>query len=160
MKYGIRIPESTAAWQAARHLVPERTSESKYEITVYLRPFNTTTTPNAWPMPYLKSKLIENEGSQYFAWLDFCSAQWQILLDEPSYDVCSLVAHQWAFKAARVLQTFKNAAEHFQAHLFQCSQELQDGIKLWINDFIVYMITEGNLLKHLDQFMTISGNTT
>lgn len=38
--YDILIPDSTVSWQAAPHLVPKLTKDSKYRIIIDLRPVN------------------------------------------------------------------------------------------------------------------------
>ena len=80
---GFFIEMSTANWQAAPNLV-EKKGRAKYRMTIDLRPVDSATAKESWPMPPLESEIHEFAGSKYFASLDFVSGYWQLPLHPDS----------------------------------------------------------------------------
>ncbi len=71
MDFVIDMP--TAAWQAAPLLVPKKGSKAKFRLAVDLRPVNSATVRESWPMPHIEPELQDFSGSCYFASIDFVS---------------------------------------------------------------------------------------
>lgn len=57
---------TTATWRAAPLLVP-KDSRSKHRTTTDLRPVNTATKPEQWPMPITETELSDFVGSKHVA---------------------------------------------------------------------------------------------
>ena len=70
----------TATWQAAPLIVPKPGSKAKFRMAIDLRPVNSATVKESWPMPHLESEMIDFAGSNCFASLDFVSAYWKLAL--------------------------------------------------------------------------------
>ena len=70
----------TATWQAAPLIVPKPGSKAKFRMAIDLRPVNSATVKESWPMPHLESEMIDFGGSNCFASLDFVSAYWKLAL--------------------------------------------------------------------------------
>ena len=69
----------TADWQAAPLLVP-KASRARFRLTLDLRPVNSATIKEAWPMPHVDSEVYDFSGSTCFAVIDFPSGYWQLPL--------------------------------------------------------------------------------
>lgn len=60
-------------------------------MTMYLRPVNSATLKESWPMPHLDSEVYDLSGSKCFASLDFVSGYWQLPLHPDSYTACGVI---------------------------------------------------------------------
>lgn len=54
---GLLIPNPTADWQIAPHIVPKLKSKAKFRMKIDLRPVNAATKKRAWQMPHLDSEM-------------------------------------------------------------------------------------------------------
>lgn len=147
-------PCPQASWQAAPHLVP-KDSKFLFRTTIDLRPINSATKAEQWPMPIIESELSDFKDSKHFASMDFCAGYWQCPLDPDSYDACGIIAPQGTFVSTRVLYGLKNASMYFQSTISPLFHKLQTNMKAWIDDFILHAKTEGELLTYVKDFFEI-----
>jgi len=107
----------TAKWQAAPLLVPKPGSRAGFCMTVDLRPVNSATIKESWPMPHLDSEVLDFSGSNYFASLHFFSGYWQLPLHPDSYSACGVITPRGVVISTRVLQGLANAVAFFQSSI-------------------------------------------
>ena len=143
-----------AAWQAAPLLVP-KSGSAKYRMTVDLRPINSVTIKEPWPMPNIDAEVSDFAGCQCFAQLDFVSGYWQLPLHPKSMPLCCVVTPDGIFSSRRVLQGLTNAVSYFQRTVEPLFSELRDSMKAWLDDFSLYAKTEKDLLDSLEIFLKI-----
>jgi len=144
----------TATWQAAPLLVP-KSGSAKYRMTVDLRPINSSTVKEAWPMPNIDAEVQDFKGSKFFAQLDFVSGYWQLPVHPDSYHLCGITTPSGVFASKRVLQGLSNAVSYFQRTVEPCFKEIKDFLKAWLDDFSLYAKTETDLLDYLETFLKI-----
>lgn len=147
-------PDPTVSWQSAPHLVP-KDSPSMFRITIDLRPLNAATSPEVWPMPNLEAELSDFEGSEHFAFLDFCTVYWQMPLREDSINTYGIIAPTGCFTSTRVLHGLKNSTAHFQATIPPLFDELRQNLKAWWDDFTIHFQSENDSLDALGTFFAI-----
>lgn len=154
-KMGFVKDMPTATWQAAPLLVPKRDSKAPFRMAVDLRPVNSATEKEAWPMPHLESELQDFAGSEWFALLDFVSGYWQLPLHPNSYALCGIVTPHGVVASTRVLPGLANATAFFQRSVEPLFAELRDWLKAWLDDFCLHANDAGTLLSKLEVFFKI-----
>ena len=127
-----------ADWQAAPLCVAKPGSRSKFRLAIDLRPVNSATVKESWPMPHLESELLDFKGSAVFAVLDFVSAFWQLPLHPESYTTCGIVGPKGVVASKRVLPGMANASAYFQRTVEPLFYTLRASMKAWIDDFNLY----------------------
>lgn len=150
------VEVTTATWQAAPLLVPKK-GAAKFRLTVDLRPVNSATIKEDWPMPHVDSEVLDFANSTCFAVVDFASGYWQLPLHPDSYDACGIVTPKGVVASKRVLQGLANATAHFQRTIEPLFASLREHVKAWLDDFIIHAENEEKLLEVLDTFCRICG---
>eukprot|EP00171_Calliarthron_tuberculosum_P020891 IDg20891t1 len=124
-------------------------------MTVDLRPVNSATIRESWPMPHLESELQDFRGATCFASIDFVSGYWQLPLHPESYKHCGIITPRGVFVSKRVLQGLTNAVSHFQRSVEPLFASLRNCMKAWLDDFTGFARTESELLDMLEKFFKI-----
>ena len=143
---------ATATWQAAPLLVHKKESRSKCRLAIHLRPVNTATMKESWPMPHLDSEILDFKGSVCFAVLDFVSAYWQLHLHPDSYQTCGIVGPKGVIVSKRVLP---DATSYFQSTVEPLFQEMRNKMKTWLDEFNLHAGNEEKLVDLLERFFQI-----
>lgn len=104
-------------------------------------------------MPNLEAELADFAGRNVLRQWTFCNACCQFSVDAASYDACVLISPQGVFTSERVLHVLKNAAAHFQAHLLQLFQSIQNAFKSCLDDVTIYAKERDELMEHLDAIL-------
>ena len=154
-KMGFFEEMPTAEWQAAPLLVPKPGTKAGYRMTVDLRPVNSATIKESWPMPHLDSEVFDFSGSKCFASLDFVSGYWQLPLHPESYNSCGVITPHGVVISKRVLQGLANAVAFFQSSVEPLFSSLRDNLKAWLDDFSLHAVDEDTLLDKIEEFLRI-----
>lgn len=144
-----------AEWHAAPLLVHKPNSRAKFRMTVDLRPVNSATVKEAWPMPNLDAEVADFSSSNCFAVLDFVFGYWQLPLHPDSYTACGIVTPHGIYTSKRVLPGLANATAHFQRSVDPLFATLRGNLKAWLDDLGIYAKNETALITVLDRFFTI-----
>ena len=152
---GFVVMNPRASWQAAPLMVPKPGSKAKFRLAIDLRPVNSATIKEAWPMPHIDSEVYDFAGSKVFAVLDFVSGYWQLPVDPESWDSCGIVTPRGTVSSTRVLPGLTNATSFFQISVEPLFQELRDIMKSWLDDFNLHAKSEDELLDSLKKFFSI-----
>jgi len=155
LEMGFLVLNPSSAWAAAPNIVPKPKSAAKYRMTIDLRPINSATVPETWPMPNVEAEASDFQGSTCFAVLDFVSGYWQLPLDKDSQHLHSFITPRGVVSPTRTQQGSRNAAQNFQAKVEPLFAELRDRLKAWLDDFLLYCTSEDELLDSLLRFFTI-----
>lgn len=114
---GILRPNRKAKWQCAPLIVPKPDSKAKFRLTIDLRPVNSATIKESWPMPNLDSEMLDFAGSTCFAAIDFVASYWQMPIHPDSENLCGIVTPNGVYSSSRVLHGLTNAVSHFQSSI-------------------------------------------
>lgn len=155
VEMGYLVPNKSVSWQCAPLLVPKPGSSAKLRMTIDLRPINSATKKEAWPMPHIDSELQDLSGSTCFASIDFVSGYWQLPVHPDSRDACGIVTPNGVYSSTRVLQGLTNATSHFQGTIEPLFSAIRKNLKAWLDDFNLYAKTEGQMLALLRTFFEI-----
>ncbi len=145
----------TAAWQAEPPLVRKKDSRASYRMAIDLRPVNSATIKESWPMPHPDSEVNDFAGSTCFATVDFVSGYWQLPLHEDSIDACGIVTPEGVYASKRVLQGLANATSYCQRTVEPLFKELRENMKAWLDDFNLHAKTKQDILSFLEIFFEI-----
>ncbi len=155
IRMGFCEENATADWQEAPLLVPKRASRAKFRLAIDLRPVNSATIKEAWPMPHLDSEVNDFRGSCCFSTLDFVSGYWQLPVHPDSYHACGIVTPRGVVVSKRVLPGLANATSYFQSTVEPLFRGLRENMKAWLDDFHLHAQSEMELLGLLETFFSI-----
>lgn len=140
MEFLIRNAE--AEWQVAPLLVPKPGSKAKLRLAIDLRPINTATVNQSWPMPHLDSDMHDCAGRNGIANIDFLSRYWQLPVHPDSYGACRIILLNGTYSSTRALPGRTNASALIQSTVEPLFQELRAHMKDSLNNFSVHAQTE------------------
>lgn len=160
VEMGYLRKNANSTWTAAPLLVPKpypKPGAAKYRIAFDLRHINLVTVPQSWPMPQLDSELQDMQDTKCYAVMDFTSSYWQMPLNQKSQEFHSVITPFGVFSPTRTLQGARNSAANFQSRVEPCFNSINERVKAWLDDFILFTRSEQEHLETLDSFLRICG---
>lgn len=124
-------------------------------MTLALRPVNSATKAENWPMLNNDPELSDVSEIQCFASLDFCVKYLRCPTESESYGSCGMIAQRGAYVSTRVLHALKNAYSYFRSTIPPLFNPRRDTIKGRIDNFIAYAKTGLELMFNLEEFCMI-----
>ena len=107
---------------------------------------NAATVKQVWPMPHMDSECTDFKGSTCFSGLDFVSGYWHLPMEEESQGLHSFVTPKAVYSPTRTLPVGTNAVFNFQSIIAPLFNELDENIKVWLDDINVHAKGEEELL--------------
>ena len=144
-----------ADWQAAPLIVPKPNSKAKWRMAIDLRPVNSATVKEQWPMPDLDAEMVDFAESDCFCSLDFVSGYWQLPLHSDSYSACGIITPRGVYTSRRVFPGLANAVAFFQRSVAPLFASLCANLKAWLDDFGLHANGETKLLDVLEAVLLI-----
>ena len=135
---GLNRRNPDAEWVAVPLLVSKPNSKAKLRMTIDLRPVNAATMRQVSPMPHMDSECTDFKGSTCFSGLDFVSGYWQMPMEEESQELHSFVTPKAVYSPTRTLPGVTNAVFNFQSIIAPLFNELDENIKVWLDDINVH----------------------
>lgn len=153
-EFGFMAANKNATWAAAPVLAP-KPPPANFRLTFDLKRVNQSTEPVVWSMPHIESEVTGLSGSTCYASIDFCSAYWQMPVDEATAVLQSVWTPRGIYKSYRTLQGIHNSAPNFQSKVEPCFSIISDNTIFWLDDALIHAPTELELLNVLERFLII-----
>lgn len=147
-------PNNLATWVSAPVVAP-KPPPAKYRLTFDIGRVNQATEPISWVMTHIETSLLDVSGSTCFANVDFCSAYWQLPVDDLTSSLQSVWTLIGVFRSLRSLQGVHNSAPNFQGKVEPLFAALRDNLICWLDDVLIQATSEKQLLSVLVQFFQI-----
>jgi hypothetical protein len=150
LRAGVIAPSQASAYSQVL-LVPK--PNGSWRFCVDYRSLNEISDTMGWPIPNIKRMLwsIGQQGSKYFAVLDFTSGYYQVLLDEVTRKYAAFITDFGVFEPVRISMGLRNAPSYFQQ---QVATLVLAGLihiicELYIDDVIAHAKTEAQFIANL-----------
>lgn len=146
---------SSSKWACAPHLVPKN-GPDEWRFTVDLRPVNSQTFAQAFPMPVLEMELTKASGCSHFAEFDMTHGYWQLLLHPSSQESQSFITPDGIYTPRRVLHGNLNANSHLHSgFMLHMTPELKQCILIWVDDMVIPAATIDDLLARTEMLLDL-----
>lgn len=100
-----------------------------------------------------EAELVDFAGSKFFAILDLRHAFWQLLLYKISHGTCGTISPEEVDVPTRVLHGLENEVAYFPVSVRKCFQNMQEDLRTWLHDFVLYSEDEDSLVNYLELFL-------
>ena len=141
-------PKNYTAWAAALHLVPK--PDNTMRPTTDFRQLNARTTPEAYPLPNLKSFTEKLKGSTIFSKIDLVHAFHNVLIHPSDVEKTATVTPWGVFVYKRLAFGLSGGPSTFMKLIDSVLSGI-DGIYTYLDDILVHASNEKRHYEILDE---------
>ena len=114
------------------------------------RRLNAQTSTEQWPLPRINDILDGMTGSTWFTALDLKSGYHQIQMSSRSIPMTAFITPDGHYEFLRVPFGLKNAPAHFSKIMYQILGDLNQFVKIYLDDITIHSSSFKEHLQHLN----------
>ena len=142
------IRTSRSPWASPVILVPKKDGSTR--MCIDYRRLNAQTSTEQWPLPRINDILDGMTGSTWFTALDLKSGYHQIQMSSKSIPMTAFITPDGHYEFLRVPFGLKNAPAHFSKIMYQILGDLNQFVKIYLDDITIHSSSFKEHLQHLN----------